>query len=133
MHLEALYFKVKVAIFFRVNPFLCFPVEEWPYGIQGKEQVPRVWVIFLVDPFVAAYTFVSASVQKHRHKWRVIASGGPSWCIALWIWLRIWLHLLLPRLCGCGLLYASHMESSSISGSLLSSWLRVLVSSSIWG
>ena len=87
MHLEALYFKVKVAIFFRVNPFLCFPVEEWPYGLQGKEQVPRVWVIFLVDPFVAAYTFVSASVQKHSYKWRVIASGGPSWSIALWIWL----------------------------------------------
>ena len=78
---------MKVSIFFRMNPFLCSPVEEWPDSFEGEHQVLWMWVIFLVDPFIAAYAFVPASVKEHGNKRRVIASGRPSWIIAFYIWL----------------------------------------------
>ena len=91
---------MKVSIFFRMNPFLCFSVEEWPDSFEGKHQVLWMWVIFLVDPFIAAYAFVPASVKEHGNKRRVIASGRPSWSIAFYIWLSsvrpsllVWLTL----------------------------------------
>ena len=57
---------MKVSIFFRMNPFLCSPVEEWPDSFEGEHQVLWMWVIFLVDPFIAAYAFVPASVMATK-------------------------------------------------------------------
>ena len=78
---------MKVSIFFRMNPFLCFAVEERPDSFESEHQVLWMWEIFLVDPFIAANAFVPTSVKEHGNKRRVIASGRPSWSIAFFIWL----------------------------------------------